>query len=102
MKRWISVVAVLVLVLAACTGGTTEDTTATTAGDTTVPDTTEGDTTSTTAAETPDIVSVPTAVPTAGMLFNALATPIPLVAGIIEPIRLAMIDLPRLTENGTW
>src|SRR5690606_40026797 len=59
MKRWISVVAVLVLVLAACTGGTTEDTTATTAGDTTVPDTTEGDTTSTTAAETPDTTGAP-------------------------------------------
>ena len=59
MKRWISVVAVLVLVLAACTGGTTEDTTATTAGDTTVPETTEGDTTSTTAAETPDTTGAP-------------------------------------------
>ena len=40
-----------------------------------------------------------------GMALSTLAKPIAVVvavlAGITDPARLAMIDLPRLSENGT-
>ena len=39
--------------------------------------------------------------PITGTVLSTLAAPILLVAGIIDPIRLAMIDLPRFSENGT-
>jgi hypothetical protein len=56
-------------------------------------------------AENTGIVSAPTVVPIAGKLFSTLATPIAAVvaalAGITDPVKLAMTDLPILSENGT-
>ena len=56
-------------------------------------------------AENTGIVSAPTAVPTPGKLFTRLPTPtavvVAVLAGITAPAKLAMIDLPRFSENGT-
>jgi hypothetical protein len=41
------------------------------------------------------------AVPTTGTLFIMLAAPNPLLAGSIDPARLAVSALPRFSENGT-
>jgi hypothetical protein len=45
------------------------------------------------------------AVPTPGKLFTTLPTPtavvVAVLAGITAPARLAIIDLPRFSENGT-
>jgi hypothetical protein len=56
-------------------------------------------------AENTGIVNAEITVPTPGMALSALVTPIAVVdavlAGITDPAKLAMSDLPRLSENGT-
>jgi hypothetical protein len=52
-------------------------------------------------ADKAGITTALTAVPTTGTLFVMLAAPMPLLAGIIEPARLAISALPRFVENGT-
>lgn len=51
-------------------------------------------------ADKAGITTALTAVPTTGTLLVMLAAPNPLLAGIIEPAKLAMSALPRFAENG--
>jgi hypothetical protein len=56
-------------------------------------------------AEITGIVMAPMAVPMPGNPFTKLPTPIAAVvavlAGMIDPAKLAITDLPTLSENGT-
>jgi hypothetical protein len=52
-------------------------------------------------AATAGIVSAPIAVPIMGTLFMTLIEAVAVVAGMTAPARLARIDLPRFSENGT-